>query len=431
MAARPDDAAARDPVAAPARAGGGLPGHAERGVATIVGQVGGGAEDAGGAAGRARRGGRADDGAGARARAARGDPPAPADPRSGPGRGALHGARRGLARARAGAPRTRTPRSRGSPTATSRGTARRPTATSRCGRSCPSATHGPGSPRSRPWTPATACWTCRTAPRPAPLPTRLLGNFDPILHGWVSRDPVLGAHERDVVQGGIFRSWAFAGGRAVGLWRIAGGRVRIAPFAPLAKRTEQALLADADGGARLPRDAREGPRRRLRSTALRSRKGRDGLLTCSPAVRFATVRPWRQQRTGSPIAGQEAVPAGREPARARRAARDHRGRRAVRLQLQRRARCAAAAGRADRRRRPAGVGVEAAFDTVAAGGVVATQYASAAAARSAIDHQRSYAALARTSTDTADLLVSSASGPSVSRVLSADAAAVGATSGSW
>jgi hypothetical protein len=81
---------------------------------------------------------------------------------------------------------------------------------------------------------------------PEPLPTRLLGNFDPILHGWVSRDPVLGMHESDVVTGGIFRSWAFAGGNAVALWRIAGGRVRIAPFAPLAKRTERTLLADAE-----------------------------------------------------------------------------------------------------------------------------------------------------------------------------------------
>lgn len=79
-----------------------------------------------------------------------------------------------------------------------------------------------------------------------PLPTRLLGNFDPILHGWVSRAAVLGAHDGDVVTGGIYRSWAFVGGRAVGLWRIAGGRVRIAPFAPLAKRTERALLADAE-----------------------------------------------------------------------------------------------------------------------------------------------------------------------------------------
>lgn len=81
---------------------------------------------------------------------------------------------------------------------------------------------------------------------PEPLRTRLLGNFDPILHGWVSREPVLGADEQQVVvAGGIFRSFAFSGGRAVGLWRIAGGRVRIAPFAPLPKRTEQALLRDA------------------------------------------------------------------------------------------------------------------------------------------------------------------------------------------
>ncbi|MGN6444720.1 winged helix DNA-binding domain-containing protein [Amnibacterium sp.] len=80
---------------------------------------------------------------------------------------------------------------------------------------------------------------------PAPLPTRLLGNFDPILHGWASREAVLGVHDPQVVAGGIFRSWAFAGGRPVGLWRIAGGRVRISPFGPLAKRTEHALLQDA------------------------------------------------------------------------------------------------------------------------------------------------------------------------------------------
>jgi hypothetical protein len=79
---------------------------------------------------------------------------------------------------------------------------------------------------------------------PAP-PIRLLGNFDPILHGWVSREAVLGEHDGAIVQGGVFRSWAFAGGRAVGLWRIAGGRIRISPFADLPKRTEQALLRDA------------------------------------------------------------------------------------------------------------------------------------------------------------------------------------------
>jgi hypothetical protein len=81
---------------------------------------------------------------------------------------------------------------------------------------------------------------------PAPVPARLLGNFDPILHGWVSRDPVLGRYEQDVVTGGIFRSWLFVDGRAAGLWRIAGGRVRIAPFAPLPKPVERILIADAE-----------------------------------------------------------------------------------------------------------------------------------------------------------------------------------------
>jgi hypothetical protein len=81
----------------------------------------------------------------------------------------------------------------------------------------------------------------------APPPTRLLGNFDPVLHGWVSRQPVLGEHEPDVVLGGVFRSFAMVDGRAAGLWRIAGGRVRITPFAPLGARAERALLHDAEG----------------------------------------------------------------------------------------------------------------------------------------------------------------------------------------
>lgn len=82
-------------------------------------------------------------------------------------------------------------------------------------------------------------------PEPAAPPTRLLGNFDPVLHGWRSRKPVLGEHDGDVVLGGIFRSCALVDGRAAGLWRIDGGRIRIAPFAPLPKRAQQALLADA------------------------------------------------------------------------------------------------------------------------------------------------------------------------------------------
>ena len=82
-------------------------------------------------------------------------------------------------------------------------------------------------------------------PEPPPLPTRLLGNFDPILHGWTSREPVLGTHDADVVLGGTFRSCAVVDGRAAGIWRVDGGRIRIAPFTPLPKAVERALVADA------------------------------------------------------------------------------------------------------------------------------------------------------------------------------------------
>ncbi|MFD1721942.1 DNA glycosylase AlkZ-like family protein [Amnibacterium endophyticum] len=81
---------------------------------------------------------------------------------------------------------------------------------------------------------------------PAAPPPRLLGNFDPLLHGWRSRAAVLGAHDAAVVTGGIYRSWAMVDGRPVVLWRIEGGRIRIAPFAPLPQRTRVALLADAE-----------------------------------------------------------------------------------------------------------------------------------------------------------------------------------------
>ena len=80
---------------------------------------------------------------------------------------------------------------------------------------------------------------------PAPPPTRLLGNFDPVLHGWPSRLPVLGEHDGDVVLGGVFRSFAMVDGRAAGLWRVDGGRIRIAPFQPLPARTRTALQRDA------------------------------------------------------------------------------------------------------------------------------------------------------------------------------------------
>ena len=76
-------------------------------------------------------------------------------------------------------------------------------------------------------------------------PPRLLGSFDPLLHGWVSREPVLGTQQGVVTSNGIFRPFALVRGRAVATWSLARGRVALAPFAPLAAAGETALMADA------------------------------------------------------------------------------------------------------------------------------------------------------------------------------------------
>jgi hypothetical protein len=76
-------------------------------------------------------------------------------------------------------------------------------------------------------------------------PPRLLGAFDPLLLGWVSRDPVVGPHKQIVTVNGLFRPFALADGRAVGTWGYSRGAVTLAPFGPLDLATRAALDADA------------------------------------------------------------------------------------------------------------------------------------------------------------------------------------------
>lgn len=84
--------------------------------------------------------------------------------------------------------------------------------------------------------------------RPPPLPPpRLLGPFDPILHGWVSREPFVGAHRGVVTSNGLFRAVALVGGRVVATWGLAAGRVTLRPLEPIAPDVADAL--DADGRA--------------------------------------------------------------------------------------------------------------------------------------------------------------------------------------
>jgi Winged helix DNA-binding domain len=76
-------------------------------------------------------------------------------------------------------------------------------------------------------------------------PPRLLGPFDPLLHGWADREPVLGDHTGVVTVNGLFRAFALVDGRAVATWGLPGGVVALSPFGPLAESVAAALDEDA------------------------------------------------------------------------------------------------------------------------------------------------------------------------------------------
>ncbi len=124
----------------------------------------------------------------------------------------------------------------------------------------PADTPGPaGSPR-----PARGSSHTYFGPGPALPPPRLLGVFDPLLHGWQSRVPVLGRHEPEIVRGGMFRSFALAGGRAVGTWALSGDQVSLSLLERVSPEYQRALEADAEDVRRflgLARPARPWPSR--------------------------------------------------------------------------------------------------------------------------------------------------------------------------
>ncbi len=76
-------------------------------------------------------------------------------------------------------------------------------------------------------------------------PPRLLGAFDPLLLGWVSREEVVGPHRMLVTNNGIFRPFALVDGRAVATWRFNAGRVTIEHLGKVTRKVAAALEADA------------------------------------------------------------------------------------------------------------------------------------------------------------------------------------------
>jgi hypothetical protein len=76
---------------------------------------------------------------------------------------------------------------------------------------------------------------------PAP---RLLGPFDPLLHGWKSRTPVVGDHRTVVTTNGVFRPVALVEGRAVGTWSLRGGIITIVPLEAIRDEDVELLIQD-------------------------------------------------------------------------------------------------------------------------------------------------------------------------------------------
>ena len=76
-------------------------------------------------------------------------------------------------------------------------------------------------------------------------PPRLLGMFDPVLHGWADRSFVTGPYTDVVTNNGLFRATALVDGRVAGTWKLNAGTPTLATFQPLSAATRAALEAEA------------------------------------------------------------------------------------------------------------------------------------------------------------------------------------------
>ena len=77
-------------------------------------------------------------------------------------------------------------------------------------------------------------------------PPRLLGMFDPVLHGWADRSFVTGSHTDGVVTtNGLFRATALVDGQVAGTWTLPAGAVTLRPLRPLTSTALEALETEA------------------------------------------------------------------------------------------------------------------------------------------------------------------------------------------
>ena len=76
-------------------------------------------------------------------------------------------------------------------------------------------------------------------------PPRLLGAFDPILHGWSSRAVFVGDHHSIVTSNGVFRPTALIDGRTAATWTLDHRGVILRPLEAMSASTMDALEQDA------------------------------------------------------------------------------------------------------------------------------------------------------------------------------------------
>lgn len=76
-------------------------------------------------------------------------------------------------------------------------------------------------------------------------PPRLLGMFDPVLHGWADRMFLTGAQKDMVTKNGMFRATALIDGRVAAVWTMPQGVVTLKPLKGLAAAELAALEAEA------------------------------------------------------------------------------------------------------------------------------------------------------------------------------------------
>jgi hypothetical protein len=108
------------------------------------------------------------------------------------------------------------------------------------------------------WAPSPEATVLDSAPLRPPI-TALLGQFDPVLHGWRDREWLLGDYgSRIVSSNGIFHPTVIVANRCVGTWTVTKGSVVVTYFETVDATAQQRIATDAHEIERYLSSTRDG-----------------------------------------------------------------------------------------------------------------------------------------------------------------------------